>query len=342
MPTFTYPTNKEMRSIGPAKVARLTAERVGFQILPLRQVNAAAVQWTQKDNFFGLQQLRGLDGAPVHVKRVGEKKYLYEPGVYGEFIHLTETELTLRAGSASDSAVDVTDLIMDLQDQLVVRELDRIEYMIWTLITTGTFSVLLPSGEIGFTATFTLSTHSGSDWSTASTATPLKDFRDARIANPGLGANFGAGAQAYANSTTIARMLNNTNAADLGGKLVGNGKNITSLSDANDFLVANDTPRITEYDEGYYNDSNVFTRFIPDDKVVIIGRRPGGQSIGDYVMTRNANNPGYAPGRYEFVVDRTGNAPGGQRQVPPNIEIHAGHNGGPRLEYPGSILLMSV
>lgn len=342
MPTFTYPTNRELRAIGPVKVARLSAERIGFQILPMRSVNAGAVQWTQKDNFFGLQQLRGLDGAPVHVKRVGEKKYIYEPGVYGEFMHITESELTLRSGSTSDAAIDVSDLVADLQDQLMVRELDRIEYMIWTLITTGTFSVLLPSGEIGFTATFTLSTHSASDWSTVSTATPLKDFRDARIANPGLGANFGAGATAYANSTTIARMLNNTNASDLGGKRVEGGNTVQTLGQANAILVASDAPRLVEYDEGYYNDSNVFTRFVPDDKVVIIGRRPGGQAIGDYVMTRNANNPGYAPGRYEFVIDRTGNGPGGARQVPPNIEVHAGHSGGPRLEYPGSILLMSV
>jgi hypothetical protein len=59
-------------------------------------------------------------------------------------------------------------------------------------------------------------------------------------------------------------------------------------------------------------------------------------------MTRNANNPGYAPGSYTYTIDRTGNGPNGQRQTPPNIEVHQGHNGGPRLEYPGSILLMSV
>jgi hypothetical protein len=343
MPTFTYPTNRELQAIGPVKVARLTQNRVGFQILPMRNVPFGAVQWKQADNYFGLQQLRGLDGAPTHVKRVGERTYIYEPGVYGEFMHITETELTMRAGSNMDpnAVIDVTDLVAGLQDQLSVRELDRIELIIWTLIMTGTFSVLLPSGEIGFTATFTLSTHAGSDWSTAASSTPLKDFRDARIANVGLGANFGAAATAYANSTTIARMLGNTNTADLGGRRVEGGNTVQNLGQANAILVGNDAPRIVEYDEGYYNDSNVFARFIPDDKVAIIGQRPGGQRVGEYVLTRNANNPGYAPGRYEYVNDKTGNG-GGIRQTPPNIEVHAGHNGGPVLYYPGSILIMSV
>jgi hypothetical protein len=83
--SFLYPTNREIQTIGPAKVARLAENRVGFEIMPMRNVNAGTVEWVQADNYFGLQQLRGLDGAPPHVKRVGEKTYVYEPGVYGEF-----------------------------------------------------------------------------------------------------------------------------------------------------------------------------------------------------------------------------------------------------------------
>jgi hypothetical protein len=343
MPTFTYPTTRELQAIGPAKVARLTQDRVGFQIMPKRPVNAGAIQWTQQDNYFGLQQLRGLDGAPTHVKRVGAKSFVYEPGIYGEFQHITETELTMRAGSVmSDAPVDVGDLVLASQDQLMGRELDRQELVIWTMLTTGVISVLLPSGEIGFTATFPLATYDASDWATETTATPLADFRAMRIANVGKGANFGAGARGYANSTTLANMLNNTNAADLGGKRLANDQTVQSVSQANAILAASDAPTLVEYDEGYYNDSNVFTRYIPDNYVVVIGQRPGGAKIGEYIMTRNAQNPGFAPGSYEFVVDKTGNAPDGQRQVPANITIHRGHNGGIVIYFPGSIVIMNV
>jgi hypothetical protein len=67
--------------------------------------------------------------------------------------------------------------VLAAQDQLMGRELDRIEQIIWTLLTTGTFSVLLPSGGTGFTATFSLATYDATTWATVATATPLKDFR---------------------------------------------------------------------------------------------------------------------------------------------------------------------
>jgi hypothetical protein len=62
----------------------------------------------------------------------------------------------------TDAPIDVSDLVLRAQDQLMGRELDRIEQIIWALLTTGTFSVLLPSGATGFTATFTLATYSAS------------------------------------------------------------------------------------------------------------------------------------------------------------------------------------
>jgi hypothetical protein len=58
-------------------------------------------------------------------------------------------------------------------------------------------------------------------------------------------------------------------------------------------------------------------------------------------MTRNLNNPGGAPGHYEYIKDYAQgiNAP---KETPPKIEIHVGHNGGPVCFRPGSIVIMSV
>lgn len=340
---YIYPQNREIQAIGPDKVARAQANRVGFQLLPERAVNAGRVEWTQRDNYRGLQQLRGLDGAPSHVARVGENRYSYAPGVYGEFEVVTETELVNRAGGVTaDVPIDVSDLVMSAQDQLISRENDRKESIIWTLLTTGTFSVTSPGGNVVFTDTFTLQTQSASDWSTVATATPMADLRATALLGLGRGVTFNGRATAYMNQVTANYLFANTNANDYGGKKLAGGANFLSLREINGFLLDNDLPQVVIYDEGYYNDANSFVRFIPTDKVVVVGARASGERLGEYVLTRNAMNPGMAPGSYEFVKDKTGNGPDGQKQVPPSIEVHRGHNGGPVLYFPSAIVLMSV
>jgi hypothetical protein len=342
--TFIYPTNAELNTIQPALTARMAAQRVGFDIMPMRSVNAATIEWEQRDNYRGLQQLRGLDGAPTHVKPIGTNRYSYEPGVYGEFQTITETELTKRRGAAAMNVpIAVDDLVAERQEQLTVRELDRMEQIVWTLLTTGTFSIALPGGAVGFTDTFALQTYSRiTAWHTTGSAVPTQDWRAVGLLGRGKGVNFGGGANAYMNKATANDLLNNTVTTDLFGRRVGGGNTLNSINDLNRFQADLDLPTINVYDEGYYDDSNTWTLFIPNNKVVVVGKRPAGQKIGEYVKTRNMVNPDGAPGSYFFVKDRTGNAPDGSRQVPPNMEVHAGHNGGPVIYYPGSIVVMTV
>ena len=338
---YTYPQNRELQAIAPAKIARASANRVGLQIMPIRGVNAAIIQWDQKDNYFGLQQLRGLDGRPSSVKPVGQKRYSYEPGVYGEFEVITETELTIRAPfNNPDVVIPVDDLVTDRQDQLIVRELDRIEYCVWTLLTTGTISVPLPGGAIGFQATFPIQTYTAAvPWATVATAAPIKDYRNLKTMGRGLGVQFGAGATSYMNTTTATNMLSNTNAADLAGRRVVAGNTLDTSEAVNRFLTSNGAPGIVEYDEGYYDDTNTFQLFVPNNKVVVIGQRAQGQKIGEYVKTFNRVAGG--PTSYSFTVDRV-NGRNGEKVVPPNMEVHQGHNGGPVIYYPGSVVVMTV
>lgn len=116
---YVFPTNYELNFILPALQARLSEGRVGLQIMPVRDVFAATVEWEQKDNFRGLQQLRGLEGSPTYVKKVGARRYAYDPGVYGEYTTINETELTKRAGAIADIThipVPVTDLVTNDQE----------------------------------------------------------------------------------------------------------------------------------------------------------------------------------------------------------------------------------
>ncbi len=339
MSTYVYPTNIELMEVAQDKIANLTMDDPIFGILPVRDVDAAEVEWEQKDNYVGLQQIRGLNGDPPRVARVGAKKYRQPPGVYGEFLTIDETEITRRRqlGSFSGS-VNVNDLVMECQDQLLSRRIERLRFIGWTLVVTGTFSVAGPNGSVLHSGTFTLQTSSGSDWSTAATATPLADFRAVQLLSRGKSVNFGAQAKAYMNRTTFNYLIANTNTADLFGKRTSGLATVLSLNDINAVLAGEDLPMIVIYDEGYLDDAGNFQLFIPNDKVVVIGQRPAGQRLGEYQMVRNANNPGEAPGAYQAVVDTA--AVSGR--PPRNIEVHDGHNGGPVLFFPSAIVVMSV
>jgi hypothetical protein len=339
--TYQFPTDAEVRAISPVKVARLAADRLGLKILPIREVQAALVEWTQNDNFYGLQQLRGLGGAPSNVKRIGSKKYRYEPGYFGEYMVLEEAELTLKAGSVNSGDVNMSADVMSMHEQLLQRELDRIEYLIWQVLVSGTFLVTGPNGAT-FTDTFTIDTYSASDWSTVATATPLLDFRTmVATKEPGKGNRLGSGAQYVMNRVTANYMFANTNANDIHGILVQGGNTLNvSLPDIDKVMIGQDLGSVVVYNEGYYDDSNAWQYYVPTDKVIVIGRPVTGEPIGEYIKTRHMINGG-GVGSWEYTKDYVNgvNAP---VETPSRFEVHRGHQGGPTLTRPGAVVVMSV
>ena len=348
--SFIYPTNASFSVIGQEKAPIMSQQMLGLEIMPLEDVNAAIVRWEQKDNYTGMQQLRGLNGAPASIRKIGAKVYSYEPGVFGEFDTLDEQELTQRAGSVVGNVpIDIADLVFSKQDYLLHRRFVRIESTIWTLLSTGTFTITAPNGSV-WSDTFLIQTSDASTWGTVSTATPLADFRAVQALGPMRGANFGSGAMACMNRKTANYLLANTNPADLGGKRTLFGApqvGALSIAQINQILTGEDLPQIRVYDEGYFADpvgSNppVWTRFIPDGKVVVKGVRLTGEKIGSFKVTRNLVNPNGAPGAYQIIMDKTATGPAGQLQIPPKIEVHDGFNGGPALEFPGSVCVMDV
>ncbi len=338
MPTFTYPTNAELQVIAQDKLPALTMDDPIFQIMPVRERDTSLVMWEQRDNYIGLQQVRGMNGAPPNVKQVGAKRYQMQPGVYGEFIPIDELSLTeRRRWGTFNEPVSIDDLVMENQDQLLSRQIDRMRQVGWTLLSTGAFSVPGPNGAILHTDTFPLQTFAAAvTWATVGTATPLADLGAVQLLGAGRGVNFGQGARAYMNRVTFNSFRNNTNPNDFGGRRGSGMEGINGLGRINELLTGDDLPNIVIYDEGYINDAGTFVRFIGNNKVVVVGQRAAGQTIGEMQMTRNANNDNLEPGAYSKVVDN------GERAVPRVIEVHAGFNGGPALYYPGSIVLMTV
>lgn len=334
---YVYPTNSELQVVAAEKAPVLTMADPIFDIVPIVEVDSHLLEWDQLDNYVGLQQVRGLNGQPGNVTAVGGTRFRMTPGVYGEFMTIDELELTTRRQFGTfNQPINITDLVMQRQDQLLNRRIDRIRQIVWTLFTTGTFSVSNNNGVV-HTDTYDLQDYNATTWSTVSTATPLADLRAVQLLSRGKGVSFGAGAKAFMNRVTFNRLISNTNAADLAGRRTSglSLSTVLSLSDTNSLLAGEDLPQIVIYDDGYLSDAGSFVPFIADNIVVVFGQRQGGQTIADYAFTRNANNDDLSPGAYMKVVDHTDT-------VPRMVEIHDGHNGGPRIYYPGSVVVVDV
>ncbi|MDE2127920.1 MAG: major capsid protein [Armatimonadetes bacterium] len=338
MPDFVYPTSAELETIAQDYMPRLMEERPIFNILPVRAVDAHLLMWEQMDNYQGLQQVRGLDGDATRVRKTGIKRYLMQPGVYGEFDNIDEQELTARRAMGSfGGPIDISDLVLMAQSKLLQRRLDRIESIGWTLLSEGTFSVPDGTGKVLHTDTFALQSYTAATpWNTAATAAPLADLRAVKLMRRGHSVDLGAGAQAWMNQTTFNNLIMNDNPNDLFGRRTAGLATINNLKDVNTILSGDALPELAVYDAGYFDDSGAFQLYIPNNKVVVVGRRPAGQVVGEYRMTRNANNPNLAPGPYMKVIDT------GEFKVPRSLQVHDGHNGGPVIYYPGAIVVMNV
>lgn len=343
MAEFTYPSNAELREIAQDLLPRLAADRPVFNFMPIEEPDAFLVMWEQEDSYTGLQQVRGLNGAPAKVVRVGLKRYQMQGGVYGEYIPLDETELTVRRQYGTFATpVDLSDLVMRAQRQLLVRRLDRIETILWTLLSTGTFSVPGPSGAILHQDSFALQTFTATvPWSTSATATPLADLRAVQILARGHSVRFDRTAQCFVNQITANNILANTNSADLFGRRVSGLATVNSIPQLNELLTMDNLPNIVPYDLGYLADpatpggTATFVPFIANGTGVVIGKRTDGAPIGNFQMIRNANNPDLGPGAYMKIIDR------GELQVPRSIEVHDGLSGGPAIWFPSAVVKMT-
>lgn len=334
MPEYVYPTAIRLQQVAAENAPRLMAGRVIFDIMPIVNVEDDVLAWEQRDNFTGLQAIRGLNGEPPRVKHTGGKRYLAEPGYYGEYEMIDERELTRRRawGNLAGGVVDATDLVLDRQEKLQARELDRQEQIGWASIQ-GTYSVADGTSVLA-TDTWAPQTFSaGVPWATVATATPLADLRAVQLKARGFSVDFGTRATAYMNRTTMNNMLGNTNPADLGAQRAVSFSPLIGEGELNQRLGAAGLPGIMPYDQGYIDDTGTFQLFIPNNKVYVVGARLDGDPICEYRVTRNASLDGRS-GSYSFAkVDD---------EPPMNIRVHRGHNGGPVILHAAAIVVMTV
>jgi hypothetical protein len=345
--SYVYPTSAELIAIAQDLMPRLMANRPIFDIMPVRDADEWTMMYEQFDNFVGVQAYRGLDGEPGRVKPVGLNRYEVTPGVYGEWIPVTEEELTkFRQPGTLGSAINITDLVLQRQNQLLERRLNRLELVGWSLLATGTYTVFTLNGgamTVGKTDSYNIQTFtSGTGWSTAATSTPLADFRSMKLLHRGHSVDFGARAKAIMNLSTLNQMLINSNAADLYGRRTAGLATVNTLIAVNQIWTEDDLPTIQIYDESYLSDgtdgnvANSYVLYVPTGVVAVVGVRPAGQRVAEYRMTRNANNVDSAPGPYMRVIDTA------EFKLPRNLQVHDGHNGGPIFFYPSAVVAGNV
>jgi hypothetical protein len=335
---YDFPTSADLREIEQELIPAAEEDDPIFDEFPIEESDFDRVMWEQEDNYAGLQQVRGLEGEPRVVQRPGSKMFDMEPGVYGEFTGIREKELTQRRKFATfGDPINIDDLVGKSQMFLLSRRYDRIRYIIWTLLTSGVFSVPRADGTILHADSFPLKTLAASvPWTTYATATPYADIQAAQLLSFGQSVDFGGGATLWMNRVTANALLRNANAADGFGRRGASGATFNSLDDWNRWLQSNDLPSIRIYDRFYLDDAKNPQRFIPNGKAILIGKRTNGAKLGAYLMTRNANNPRLEPGPYTRVIDH------GETRIPRKIEVHDGHNGGPAIFYPGAIVVITV
>jgi hypothetical protein len=369
MPTYSFQTNAKLSRIAQEKVAVLTLDDPIFLHFPIESVDADTILYEQKDNYTGLQNVRGVGGQYSSVSFVGESRYIVIPGYFGDKTVIDEMKLLrLRQPGTFGTAIDASQLVLEGQELLLNREIDRQRFIAWAM-TGGRFSAQSSQGAILYTDVFPIQgidasgTQDGktsggqggtgystvysfvmTNWFNKSTATPTADLRQLAVIARGRGVTFGRKAVAYMNRNTWNAMIGNQNSADLKGTLIsvlGAGVNIVGEDMFNEKIaVAADIPKIVVYDEVYLGDGangttpGVAYPFLADGEVRVMGARVDGNRLGAIKMTRNAENEGQAPGPYDAAIQ--------SKEPPTTIAVYRGVNYGGIIEYPGSVVRCRV
>ena len=336
--TFPYGTSAEIISIAQKFLPQLELSRAVLGLLPSRNINESMLIWEQRDNYQGLMGARGYNAVPDKVNPVGVSRFVMQPGVYGGFAEIDEEELTIRREEGTfNEPMDMSRLVLERTVQVTDAEVRLREYLSWQLFATGSYTSFDAKGTLIDSKAFTQRVYTATvTWSTTATATPLADWNAVSLLHRGYSVRFDRSATGYMNLKTANYQRMNTNASDLGGKRRDMGATFNSTADVNKLYLENDLPQTETFDEGYYDTSGVFHAYIPDSTVIVKGVREGNSPIGEWLFTRNANNPGSQPGIYMRVFDNL------DRAVPRTIEVHRGFNGGPTVLYPSAIPVMQV
>jgi len=336
-----YPTNAEWRQLQEDLIPLFDEGKRGMEILPFRSTDRNRILLGKPDNIRGMQSWRDLDN-PTRNETSGYNYFgsVCEamPGYWGENSLITERFLTEMGNvEGCGEPVDLGEVIAAWTRVLLERRYTRVEYAIWQALANGLYTAQDVSGQIVYQAQFAIRNFAVPvAWSDILNSRPLDDFRNIQLLSRGTSADFGIAARAFMNRETANALFRNQNPNDVGKAGLSACCTFMGIDIVNQQFAAQGLPQIEIYDNGYIDDFGNFHTYIPTGKVVIVGRRPGGVSLGNYVLTRNAAGCEIGTGFWSKIDDNCG------RETPRRITLWDGHNGGVVVEYPNAIVVLDV
>lgn len=335
------PTAAELIEIQQELYPRFAEGRLGMEILPFKTVDTDSIVLYQKDIFKGLQAFRGLGKPVMTVPQHTLGTYTtVKPGYWGEKDEVGEEEMTKWAqpgSNCSNRTIDLTSYITMLQERLMERRYNRVEFNIWQLLTFGRYQALNTLGQVVFQAEFNITNVSAEiPWTDYENASPLNDLRAVQLLEEGTSARFDSCARMIMNRRTANELFKNRNPFDVGRGIVSACCSLPGPEWFNQQFAAQGLARMEIYNGGYVDDSGNFQLYIPTGYVIIVGCRPGDVPPGHYYLTRNVVNCGVDSGFWQKIIDNCA------MDFTRKIELGDGHNGGPALEYPRMVVVMRV
>jgi hypothetical protein len=325
---------------------------IGEKILPFTPSFAQRVQWDERDNERGMTGAHQLGTEPRIVGRRGSKLREYDPIYFKETDVIREDEL-LRARQLGTlgGVVDLSELMGRTIRVREDKNFIRAEFLRWQALRG---EIHVHENGVNVDETFPIQIYNvTTGWDDRANAKPLRDMNAVKLLFRGTGAS-AKGAIAYCNQFTLNLLLENANQNDIQGFRSQNFLSTAfSIDELNRIQSARGLPTFEAYDEGYIDDDDEFQTFLEDGEVIVIGKRPAGQVVGDLVMTASLHREERgmpAPGMFT-IVEVNGQPNRSAVEVStsdlgagknPRIEVTGGFYGGPRLLYPRSVVKMNV
>jgi len=330
-----------VRGIAQLYLPRAMESRELLKLLPFHKVDEVDLFYERRGLATGLQAARGLGGTTSPVKKPGTDQFRVSPGYYGDHYTITEEELVkLRDAGAWDKFENYDKQSARAAEHLTNRYLDRCENSIAQLLMSGSFTAVNALGQVYDQQVYSVPQYTPSTlFSDLANSQPLNYIRDLIPTLELLvSVDFRKGFMLMSRPT-LNLLLKNQNAADLNGRRLNYGNTVNNVEDFNDLLVSNDLPKVKVYDKGYYSDppgsSPTKNRFLTNGKIVLVGDREDGAPMGEYRLTRAAQNERSAPGEWYQVEDR-------RDRDPCQVIIRSGHNGGPALFMPECVATINA
>lgn len=275
--------------------------------LPLGYSDTSFVRWDQYENPYGLLEQRGLDAALPVVRMPGIRVNYAQPGYFGALTQLRESELVLerQPGTIADP-LDVPERLSILLLNFSTMAVSRIRKMDSDLLLTGEFNIQNAAGQI--VESYAIDNYrtfsplndgnTGPGWAAfPNTARPINDMIYWKaVLEKGTSSKFDQSCSQLCNNFVLVdlfktQQIQQTYKNKFGATPVG-----LDRDGLNDILVGYDLPKLVPYNYGYYptleeaqtQDPSDFEYIIPNKSLIWVGKRPKGQKLGQFKLTRHA------------------------------------------------------